>query len=155
MPKLVPPPSKKVVPPGSFIKGWLGQVFFTLGSVRSYMEMPHGHLLIITSFQKPFSYEHTNTKFVITDPLGNKWSSPEVFNMWRKTVEAGEIPDIDQKQFRVAIVRYGNKFQLCSSLRKPKYKEQIFPIASRQLADKDEREKKDPDFVPDDDEELD
>ena len=126
IPKLVPPPTKKVTPPGLFIKGQLGHVFFSLSSIRNYMELPHGHSLIIASFQKPFMYEHTNTKFVITDPLGNKWSSPEVFNVWRATVEASEIPDIDQKLFHVVIIRLGNEFQLCSSLCKSKYKNKFF-----------------------------
>ena len=62
-PKLAPPPTKKVTPPSPFIKGQLSHMFFTLSSVHNYMEMPHRHSLIVASFWKPFSYEHTNTKF--------------------------------------------------------------------------------------------
>ena len=68
------------------------------------MELPHGHSLIVASFRKPFSYEHVKSKYIIVDPLGNKWCSPEVFNVWRETVDARESPDIDQKLYRLAIV---------------------------------------------------
>ena len=157
VPKLAPPPAKKVTPPTPFIKGQIGHVFFTMSQPRSYLEMPHGYSLIIGSFRKPFSHEHVKTNYIIVDPLGNNWTSPEVFNIWRETVERGEVPDIDQKLFRIAIVRLGNEFRLCSSSHKKSFKEQIITIKDgHQLADEDKCEKKDPDYVPEEsNEELD
>ena len=150
--KLAPPPTKKVVPPTPFIKGQLGHVFFSMSMPQSYMEMPHGHSLIVGSFWKPFSYEKCNSKFIITDPIGNKWTSPEVFNLWREMVESGEMTNIDQKLFHITIVRLGNEFRLCSSVHKNSYKDQVIAVKDvHQLADEDPCEKKDLDYIPDDD----
>ena len=55
------------------------------------------------------------------------------------------------KLYQIAIIHIVNEFQLCSSLCKSKYKEQIFPIGAHQLTNEDLQEKKDPDFIPDDD----
>ena len=127
------------------------------------MELPHGHSLIVQSFRKPFAHEHSKSKFILTDPLGNKWSSPEVFNQWRECVRQGELSDIDLTKYQVAIVRFGNEFKLATSNRKDNYKIQIFPISSLpdplfpNADEEDPREKKDPDYVPpnDSDDELD
>ena len=130
-PPLLPFPPQKVVPPGPYIRGQLGHVFFSLGNVCSYMELPHRHLLIIQYFWKPFTYEHVNTKFILTDPLGNKWSSPQVFNLWHETIESGEMSDIDQKLIHIAIVHIRNKFKLTSSICKNSYKNKLLQSKMR------------------------
>ena len=113
------------------------------------MELPHGHSLIIRSFRKPYYYEHVKSKYIIVDPLGNKWTSPEVFNLWHEMVENREMSDIDMKVYHIAIVHLGNEFHLCSSICKNSYKDQIIDVKdAHQLANEDPHEKKDPDFVP-------
>ena len=100
--------------------------------------MPHRYSLIVGSYHKPYSYKHCKSKFIITDPLGNKWTSPEVFNLWRETVESSEMEDIDQKLFHVVIVRLGNEFCLCSSIHKNSFKDQIIVVKdAHNLANED------------------
>ena len=78
--------------------------------------------------------------------------SPEVFNIWCKTVEVGETSDIDQKLYWIAIVRLRNEFQLCLSNCKKSFNDQIIVVKdAHQLADEDPCKKKDPDYIPDDD----
>ena len=149
--KLAPPLTKKISQPTPFIKGQLGHVFFSMSMPQSYMEMPHGHSIIVGSFQKPYSYKNCKSIFILIDPLGNKWTSPEVFNLWHETIESGEMEEIDQKVYQIAIVHLGNEFHLCSSLCKNSFKDHIIPVKDvHQLAEEDPHEK-DPDFVPDED----
>ena len=151
---LIEPLSKKgkVESKGSLIKGQLGHVFFSPGFIRNCEEIPIGYSLIMHSFRPPFKFEHAKTKYVITDPFGVKWTSPDTFNLWRECVEAGEAKDIDTKIYRVAVVRHPGCFVLASSLHKNKYNEQIFPVQlpGADQAEPDEMEA----FPPDSDEDL-
>ena len=152
---LTPPPQKKVTLPGPCIKGQVGHVFFSLDVPCSYTEIPPGHTVIIVKFQKTFNFETVNSKYILIDPLDNKWTAPEVFNKWREVVDHGDLHELDLKQYQLRLVRYGHEYKLTSSLRKTLYKDEIFPIHAKDypLADEDAREQKDPDFEPD--EELD
>ena len=152
-PQINAPPAKKIVYPGPFIKGQIGSVYFSLDGVRSYMEIPHGYSIIVQNFWFRFKHELCDSKYIIIDPLGNKWSSPKVFNVWRHCVENGEVQDIDLMKVRHMIVHYGNTFKLCTCVKKNKYKDQLFPIPAVALAEEDPHEKKDPDYVPNKDEE--
>ena len=49
-PPLVPPPNKKINPPGPFVKGQVSHIFFSLGKVHSYTDIPSGCSLIISKF---------------------------------------------------------------------------------------------------------
>ena len=104
-----------------------------------------------------YKFEPCFTKYIIIDPLGNKWEAPEVFEKWRQCVETNTIQDLDLNKTQLAIVHYGNTFKLCTSVKKNNYKDQTHPIPAEQLAEEDPREKKDPDYVPPkgSDEELD
>ena len=48
-----PPPTKKLTPPGPYVKGQVGHIFFSLGRIRSYTDIPPGHSLIISSSGSP------------------------------------------------------------------------------------------------------
>ena len=150
---LIEPLSKKgkVESKGSLIKGQLGHVFFSPGFVRNCKEIPIGYSLIVHSFCPPFKFEHAKTKYVITDPFGVKWTSPDTFNLWRECVDAGKAKDIDTKIYRVAVVCHPGCFVLASSLCKNKYNEQIFPVQmpGAEQIDPDELEA----FPPDSEEE--
>ena len=143
-----PPLPKKLAYPGPFIKGQIGTIFFSLEKPRNYMEIPHGFSLIVQSFHLRRSHEHTESKYIIVDPLGNCWSCPHVFTQWRECVEQGEAEELDLTKVRLAITRFGNTFKLCSSDKKSKYNTQIHIIPTLELADEDEHERKDPDYLP-------
>ena len=150
-----PPLAKKISYPGPFIKGQVGTIFFSLDRVRNHMEIPHGYSLIVQSFHLRYKHELVYSRFVLVDPLGNSWSAPEVFDRWRSCVENHELEDIDPTKRRLAIVRFGNIFKLTVSDKKSKYQSQTHFIPAIELADEDERERKDPDYVSPKDEELD
>ena len=150
---VVGPPMKKLSYPGPFIKGQVGSIFFSLDRVHNYMEIPHRYSLIVQSFHMRYKHEITYSKFILVDPLGNSWSAPEVFDRWRTCVENHELEDIDPMKCCLAIVHFGNTFKLMVSDKKSKYTTQTHFIPALELADKDKREKKDPDyFLPKDDE---
>ena len=151
-----PPLLKKLAYLGPFIKGQLGTIFFSLDRPCNYMEIPHGFSLIVQSFHLRHKHELVESKYVIVDPLRNSWSSPEVFTQWRSCIENHEIEDLNLTKTRLAIVRYGNTFKLCTSDKKSKYQTQTHFIPALELAEEDTREKKDPDYIPpkDEDEEL-
>ena len=117
----MPLPNKKVLPPGPFLKGQLGHMFFSLSSIHNFMEMPHRYSLIVQSFCQPYSFECVKTEYVITNLLRNKWMSPEMFNQWRCCVENEELSELDMKLYLVAIMWYVNEFKLCSFLHKTKH----------------------------------
>ena len=148
---------KKLSYPGPFIKGQVGSIFFSLDRVHSHMEIPHGYSLIVQSFHMQYKHELVHSKFVLVDPLRNSWSAPEVFDRWHSSVEIHELEDIDPMKRCLAIVRFRNTFKLAVSDKKSKYQSQTHFIPALELADEDEREQKDPDYVPpkDSDEELD
>ena len=150
---LIKPLTKKakVDSRGSLIKGQLGHVFFSPGFVWNCEEIPIGYSLIMHSFHPPFKFEHAKTRYVITDPFGVKWTSPDTFNLWHECVEAGEAKDIDTKIYRVAVVRHPGCFMLASSLRKNKYNDQIFPVQMPGADQTDPNEMEA--FPPDSDEE--
>ena len=143
-----PPLPKKLAYLGPFIKGQIGTIFFSLDKPRNYMEILHSYSLIIQSFHLRRKHEVANCKYIIVDPLGNSWSSPEVFTQWRICVENGEAEELDLTKVRLAITRFGNTFKLCTSDKKSKYTSQTHIIPSLELAEEDPREKKDPDYVP-------
>ena len=145
---VVAPPRKKIMYPGPFIKGQVGSVYFSLDKIRSYMEIPHRYSIIIQNFHMRYKFEPCYSKYVLIDPLGNKWEAPEVFEKWRQCVETNTIQDLDLNKTCLAIVRYGNTFRLCTSVKKNNYKDQTHPIPAEQLAEEDPREQKDPDYVP-------
>ena len=70
-------------------------VFFSLDVPRSYTEVPPGHMVIIAKFWKAYNFEAVKPKYILIDPLDNKWTTPEVFNKWRKVVERGDLHDLD------------------------------------------------------------
>ena len=71
-----------------------------------------------------------------------------MFVKWCQCVESNTIQDLNLNKTRLAIVRYGNNFKLCTSVKKNNYKDQTHPIPAVELAEEDPREKKDPDYVP-------
>ena len=152
-----PPLPKKLAYPGPFIKGQIGTIFFSLEKPRNYMEIPHGYSLIIQYFHLRRKHEHSETKYIIVDPLRNCWSCPHVFTQWRECVEQGEAEELDLTKVRLAITRFGNTFKLCTSDKKSKYQSQTHLVPALELADEDKRERKDPDYLPpkDSNEEID
>ena len=151
LPPLTPLPQKKLSPPDPYIKGQVGHVFFSLDIPQSYTNIPPGHTVIIVKFRKTYNFETVNSKYILIDPLDNKWTVPEVFNKWCKVVEHGDHHELDLKQYQLSLVRYVHEYKLTSSLQKTSYKDKIYPIHTKdlQLADEDAREQKDPDFIPD------
>ena len=155
---IVGPPRKKIAYPGPFIKGQIGSVFFSLNKVHSCMEIPHGYSIIVQNFCFQYKFEACFSKYVIINPIGNKWDAPEVFEKWRNCVETRTLEDLDLMKTRLAIVCYGNTFKLCTSDKKSNYQTQTHFVPSVELAEEDAREKKDPDYFPpkdDEDNELD
>ena len=146
---VVGPPRKKLTYPGPLVKGQVGAIFFSLDRPRNYMEIPHGFSLIVQSFHMRFRHELVDSKYVIVDPLGNSWSAPEVFTQWRRCIKNHEVEDLDLSKVRLAIVRYGNTFKLCTSSKKNNYKDYTRFIPALELDEEDPREKSDPDFVLD------
>ena len=148
LPPIAPPPTKKITPPGPYVKGQVGHIFFSLGRIRSYTDIPSGCSLIINKFWKPFSFEGSAGKYILIDPFENKWSSPETFNKWRECVDHGDLNELDLSKYRLALVRFRSEFKLSSSLRKTSWKDEIYPIhqVDDPQEEEDLREQKDPDF---------
>ena len=62
------------------------------------------------------------------------------------------MSEINMKVYQITIVCFSNEFQFTSSICKNSFKDQIIPIKdAHQLANKDLCKKKDPDFIPDND----
>lgn len=122
---------------------------FSVFTPQSYTEIPPSHMVLIAKFWRTYSFKSVNSKYILIDPLDNKWTSPEVFNKQREVVEKGDLHKIDLKQYQLGLVYFGAEFKLTSSLRKMSYKDEIYPIHASQLADKDTCKMKDPDFIPD------
>ena len=154
-----PPPTKKVCPP-PFIKGQVGRKFFSLQQPRLFSNFPDGYSLIVSCFRKPLPHENSKSKYIIVDPYGGTWVAPRVFEVWRDEVESGALTKDEFITHRIAIVRDGNNFFLSFSDNKTKVnlvtyqiqkhpaeeeEEEAFPLADSE----DEREKRDPDFIPD------
>ena len=121
------------------------------------MEIPHGYSVIVQNFRPCFKFKLIYSKYILIDPIGNKWEVLEIFEKWRQCVETGAIQELDLFKTCLAIVRYGNTFKLCTSVKKNNYKDQTYPIPAEQLAEEDPREQKDLDYVPpkDNEDELD
>ena len=100
---IVGPPRKKIMYPGPFIKGQVGSVYFSLDKIRSYMEIPHGYLIIIQNFHMRYKFEPCFSKYIIINPLGNKWEAPEVFKKWRQCMETNTIQDLDLNKTSLAM----------------------------------------------------
>ena len=99
-----PPPPKKLTPPGPYVKGQVGHIFFSLGRIWSYTDIPSGCSLIVSKFQKPFPFKGTAGKYVLIDPFDNKWSSPETFNKWRKCVDCSDLGELNLTKYHLALV---------------------------------------------------
>ena len=82
---------------------------------------------------------------------------PRRYSIWRQCIENNEIQDLVLTKTHLTIVRYGNTFKLCTSMKKNKYQDYLQPVPAAQLAEEDPCEKKDPDYFPhkDSDDELD
>ena len=121
------------------------------------MEITHRYSIIVQNFRLRYKFELVYSKYVIIDPLGNKWEAPEVFEKWRQCVETNALQDLDLMKIRLAIVLYGNTFKLCTSDKKTKYQSLTHFVPAVQLAEEDPCKKKDPDYFPpkDDEDELD
>ena len=155
-PSPIPPPAKKPCPP--FIRGQVGRKFFSLSQLRSYSKIPNGCSLIVAGFRKPLPHETVKSQFIILDPFGGTWTSPQVFNVWREEVESGALTSDEFATHRVALVRNGVEFFLAFSDRKSQVNNVLHQIQQDPISDdeafpnadsEDEREKRDPDFHPD------
>ena len=159
-PLCVPPPNKKSSPPPPFIRGQVGRKFFSLIQPRSCSRIPIGCSLIIASYRKALPHENVNSKFIIIDPFGNTWSAPKVFDVWWEEIETKALNSDEFVTHRIAIVRDDSNFFLAFSNRKTHVNnvtqelqrdlvfsdDDAFPNADSE----DEREKRDPDFLPGD-----
>ena len=151
-----PPPSKKPCSP-PFIKGQVGHKFFSLSQPRSYMKIPNGCSLIIAGFRKPLPHEKVKSHFILLDPFGTVWSSPQVFNVWHEEIKSGALTSDEFTTHHVALVRNGVEFFLAFSDRKSQINNVLHEI--QQDTDEDEFplideedpcEKRDLDFLPND-----
>ena len=52
-----------------------------MDGIHSYMEIPYGYSIIVQNFHYRFKCELTDARYIIINPLRNKWGAPEVFNM--------------------------------------------------------------------------
>ena len=155
-PSSFPPPSKKPCP-SPFIKGQVGRKFFSLSQPRSYTKIP-GCSLIIAGFRKPFPHENVNLKHVILDPYGGVWTAPRVFDVWHKEIESGALTSDEFSTHQVALVHNRGEFFLAFSDRKSQINNVLHQIQADPNDDEafpnadseDKREKRDPDFLPDD-----
>ena len=151
------PPSKKPCPQ-PFIRGQVGRKFFSLSQPKSYTKIPDRCSLIIAGFRKPLPHEMVKTHFVILDPFGGVWTSPKVFEVWHEEVESGALTSDEFATHRVALVRNGAEFFLAFSDRKSQVNNVLHQIQADPDDDdafpnadtEDEREKRDPDFLPGD-----
>ena len=141
---IVERPRKKIMFPGPFIKGQVGSVYFSLDKIRSYMEIPHGYSIIVQNFHLRCKFEPCFSKYVIIDPIGNKWEAPEVFVKWCQCVESNTIQDLDLNKTRLAIVRYGNNFKLCTSVKKTTIKTKHTQFQQLSLPKKTQEKRKIP-----------
>ena len=155
-PSSTPPPTKK-----PFIRGQVGRKFFSLSQPRSYTKIPNGCSLIIVGFQKPLPHETVENKYIILDPFGGFWCAPRVFEVWREEVESGALTTNKFVTHRMALVRNGTEFFLAFSDRKTHVNNVINEVQQDPIDDdddeafpnadtEDEREKRDPDFLPGD-----
>lgn len=117
--------AEMVRPP--FIKGQIGKIFLTTKPVNNLGTMPDGTSLIISSWRKALSTEQGG-RFVLTDPFGGLWYAPQVFELWRESVEGGAMADISLEEDRLVLVRDGPFFSLCSSKRKQSFRDVLHPI---------------------------
>ena len=153
-----PPPPKKPCPQ-PFIRGQVRRKFFSLSQPKSYTKIPDRCSLIIAGFRKPLPHESVKTRFVILDQFGGVWSSPRVFEVWRKEVESGALTSDEFATHRIALVQNGAEFFLSFSDRKTQINNVLHEIQQDLSSDdkafpnadtEDEREKRDPDFLPGD-----
>ena len=92
--------------------------------------MPDGCSLIVRSWRKTIPEFEPHGKYILTDPFGGIWYAPDAFNEWRSGVEAGTFPEIDLEVIRLAIVREGVHFSLCTSKRKQSFRDVLHPLSS-------------------------
>ena len=138
-PKLKCPPTKKTCRSNTIIKGQVGTKFFSLDQLRPYTELLDGCSLIISSCQKPLLHEQVNTKFLLLDAFGMKWTAPRVVDVWREQVDKGLVED-ELKTHQVALVRSGSDFFLAHSDKKTKYTQVIHSIIPQISSDSEEED---------------
>ena len=160
-PSSFPPLVKKTCPPPQpFIRGQVGRKFFSLTQPKSYTKLIDGCSLIIVGFQKPLPHKLVNTKFIILDPFSGVWTSPQVFDVWWEEIDSGALPTDEMHTHQIALVKNSSEFFLTFSNRKSQLNSIVHQIqqdpatnsdkeAFPNVDSEDEREKKDPDFHPD------
>ena len=168
-----PLPTKKCVPVPPychFLKGLVGQAFFSSSPLCSCDDILHGHSVIIHSFCKSLRHESDQgAQYVLCDPFGKLWISPESFNFWWQGVETGVLPELDMEKKCLAIGNAEGKIFLLSSYKNRSYKDIIHPVPPPEnqhpqpievsseeeeeeeeafpADEEDEQEKKDPNFI--------
>ena len=156
-PQCLPPPNKKPCSP-PFIRGQVGRKFFSLAQPRNCSRIPDGCSLIIAGFRKVLPHENVNSKYIILDPFGNAWSAPKVFDVWQEEIDSRALSSDEFQSHRIALVRDRDEFFLAYSDRKTHVNNVVHQIqkdfsddeAFPQADSEDEREKRDPDFLPGD-----
>ena len=113
-----------------FVRGQIGNIIYTNKPALFLGEMPNGCSLIVRSWRKTIREKEPHGKYILTDPFGGIWYAPEAFNEWRQGVEAGSFPEVDLEQTRLAIVREGSYFSLCTSKRKHSFHAVLHPVSS-------------------------
>ena len=155
-PSSAPPPTKKSCPQ-PFIRGQVSHKFFSLSQPRTYTKILDGCSLIIAGFQKPLPHETVKNKYIILDPFSGTWCAPRVFDVWREEVDSGALTSNEFTTHRVALVQNGVEFFLAFSDRKSHINNVLHEIQQDPSSDddafpnvdtEDEREKRDPDFLP-------
>ena len=96
-------PSEEELPIRCHYQGGSRYKAFFIGMSKSYTEIPDGCSLIISGCQKPLPHEAVNSEFIILDPFGGKWTSPQVFNVWQEEVEMKVIKDDKLKTHQIAL----------------------------------------------------
>ena len=117
-------------PKPPFVRGQIGNIIYTSKPAMFLGEMPNGCSLIIRSWRKTIPEFEPHSKYILTDPFGGIWYTPDAFNEWRSGVEAGTFPEVDLEVTRLAIVCEGPHFSLCTSKRKQSFRDVLHPISS-------------------------
>ena len=118
-------------PTAPFIRGQIGKLLITEKPIQQLDCMPDGYSLIVSSWRKALPGRGgVSNQYEITDPYGNVWWAPPVFGMWREAVEGGTLPDLSLEDMRLAIVKDGPFFSLCTSKRRQSFHDVLHPLPS-------------------------
>ena len=131
-----------------------------------YTQIPDGYSLIVSSFCHLLPHEKVNTKYNFIY-VWEQLDLPRSLQYLDVEVNTGALGELDLNVHYIAIVHIGNEFRLAELNQKTKYKNVTYPVPppafcleneedddafpvdsdeEQPLADKDEQEKKDPDF---------